>query len=170
MGERIPTMGWRWNGETMEPLAPKLADRHLVIGETYLLQPGRSRKSHNHFFAVVQRAWENLPESIAKEFPTAEHLRARALIELGYSLTRSCPTADEEMALRVAGFMGPSHPFSVIAVQGNMVVEVVPMSQSLEGMDAETFAQSKKDVLEYLSALIGVSVEELSKSAKGDAQ
>lgn len=168
--EKIPTMGWRWTGEAMEPLSPKLADRHLVVGETYLLRPGRSRKSHNHYFAVVDRAWENLPETIAKEFPTADHLRARALIELGYCNQRTCPTPSEDFAIRFAAFMRPSHPFSVVSVHGNMIVEVTPMTQSEEGMDAETFAKSKKDVLEYLSTLIGVSVKDLSKSAREDAK
>ena len=51
-------VNFRWDGEAMVPLNPRLADRYYVVGETYRLEPReeRSPNSHNHYFAAVHEA------------------------------------------------------------------------------------------------------------------
>lgn len=64
----------------------KMAANQFADGEEYpliKLQP-RDMRSHNHYFAAVGDAFDNLPEAIAARFPTAEHLRKWALIETNW--------------------------------------------------------------------------------------
>jgi len=69
-----------WDGEAMQPLGErmaKLCDEQFVIGMRYRLveYEDRSSKSHNHYFASLAEAWNNLPEDMAERFPSPEHLR-----------------------------------------------------------------------------------------------
>ena len=79
---------YSWNGEAMIPHRRFQAecDRTFVVGENYRLaiHEDRSTASHNHEFAFVAEAWAQLPEHLAEQFRTPEHLRKRALISAGY--------------------------------------------------------------------------------------
>jgi hypothetical protein len=59
--------------------------RYTARGEIITVEEvkERSAKSHRHYFAVINEAWQNLPEDLADEFPNAEALRKRALIKNG---------------------------------------------------------------------------------------
>ncbi len=165
--DNIPPQIFQWDGEVMRPRHARLADKHFVVGETYTLAPSedRSSVSHNHEFAVIAQAWENLPESLAALYPTPEHLRKRALIEAGYYTEILTDAGSNAAALRVASHLRAIDEFSLAIVRGPIVCHRRPQSQSRRAMGREAFQKSKQAVLEVLSAMIGVTPEAISSEA-----
>jgi len=166
----IPPINMRWNGESFVPVSAheKLeADKHLIIGWIYRLveEHGRSAATHNHEFAFVDEAWRNLPENLADQFPTAEHLRKHALIKCGFSTHRQIVASSKAQAIRLAAFMRPTDDYAIYSVTGCVVDEWKAISQSRRAMDARQFQESKQAVLEYVASLIGVEPETLAKEA-----
>lgn len=167
----IPTptiypLSFAWDGESMIPLQPRLADRYYVVGETYRLEPreDRSKASHDHYFASIQEAHHNLPEHMAEQHPTAEHLRKFALIKAGYCDTRSVVCASKAEAQRVASFIRPLDDFAVVVASECVVTVFTAKSQSMRAMGKATFQQSKDKVLDIVSAMIGVGADDLKKN------
>jgi hypothetical protein len=160
---------FQWDGEAMRisPSFQRRADDAFVIGETYNLQPveDRSAASHRHYFAAINEAWQNLPEALAEDFPTAEHLRKKALIRAGYRDERSFVCASKAEAVRLAAFLRPVDDFSLVSVNGTAVVQLTAKSQSVRAMGKAEFQKSKDDVLAALAAMIGVQTHELHQAA-----
>ena len=123
----------------------------------------RSTASHNHYFASITTAWENLPEG-DERFPTPEALRHWALIRAGYCTENSivCDTADQ--AQLVASFMGNSEG-TIIVVRGNVVKKYTAKSQSVKAMNKDEFQRSKVDVLDTIAELIAVKRKRLEDNA-----
>lgn len=157
-----------WDGEAMRPRRPRAADREFVVGETYVLDrwEPRSTASHNHEFAWLAEAWKNLPEPLADQFPTPEHLRKRALIDAGYYTETIVDAGSDAAALRVAGYMRGKDGFSYVVVRGPLCVERVAKSQSRRAMKGKEFQESKTAILEIVAAMIGVKPEELTNNAE----
>jgi hypothetical protein len=155
-----------WDGEAMLPLHPKLADREYVVGETYSLAPfeQRSQVSHNHEFAWLHEAWQNLPERYAEQFPTAEHLRKYALIRAGYSDSQSHVCNSKAEALRLQAFLQPIDAFSIVTVNGTVVNRFVAKSQSRRAMGGKEFQESKTKIMDVIAQMIGVEPEQLAKA------
>jgi hypothetical protein len=151
----------------VRPSFQKQADAIYCIGETYPMAPVevRSGASHNHYFAAVNEAWSNLPESLSGQYPTAEHLRKAALIRAGYRDERSIVCNSRAEALRVAAFIKPMDEYALVAVSEAVVRVYTAKSQSLRAMGREAFQQSKTDVLEVLADMIGVAPAELEQAA-----
>ena len=86
MTDNIPPMDYAWDGESMFPRVPRLADKHFVVGLSYRLVPHeeRSMAQHRYYFASINEAWKNLPEDLAERFATPDQLRKFALIKAGY--------------------------------------------------------------------------------------
>ena len=161
---------YRWSGEAMEPANPRFAreaNKAFVVGETYTLEEieHRSMRSHRHYFAAINDAWENLPERFAGEFPTPEHLRKRALIEAGYRDERTIVASSKAEALRVAAFIRPMDEYALVSVSGAAVVVWTAKSQNLRAMDARTFAQSKEAVLMVLARMLETTPDQLRDNA-----
>ena len=156
-----------WDGEAMRPRRPRAADREFVVGETYVLErwEPRSMVSHNHEFAWLAEAWKNLPEPLADQFPTPEHLRKRALIDAGYYNETIIDAGTNAAALRVASYARSKDDFAYVVVRGPLVVERVAKSQSRRAMKRQEFQESKTAILEIVSAMIGVKPEELTKES-----
>ena len=163
----IPPLLFTWDGEAMVPFRSALADRHYVVDGTYSMAPyeDRSVRSHNHFFALVASAWQTLPEDLADQYPTPEHLRKRALIKTGYRDERSVVCSSHAEALRVAAFTKPIDDYAVVIVRENVVVHYTAKSQSIRAMGKELFQQSKVAVLDELARLIGVTPDQLQRNA-----
>jgi hypothetical protein len=152
----------------MRPAAPywqRQCDKHYVIGNSYELVPHeeRSSKSHRHEFAWLNEAHANLPENLADQYPTVNHLRKRALIEAGYYDEQVIDAGTNAAALRVAqGIKSfPGEDFSLVIVRGGFVVIRRPRSQSRRAMNAKEFQESKTKIMEIVAALIGVPVNDL---------
>lgn len=162
-----PTL-FTWDAEAcvMAPRWPKLAASRFSGGEDYALvaHEHRSDKTHRHEFAWLREAWANLPEALADQFPTPEHLRKRGLIETGYYVETLVDAGSNAAALRVASYMRGKDEFSHVVVRGPYAVERVAKSQSRRAMDAREFQASKTALLEWCAALIGVNPETLGQA------
>jgi len=125
----------------------------------------RSAVSHSHYFAAVNEAWRNLPEDMADDFPTSEHLRKWALVKSGFRDERSIACSSRAEALRIAAFVRPIDEFAIVVVREAVVTVYTAKSQSLRAMGKAEFQRSKDGVLDVLAKLIGTSTEDL-KSAR----
>lgn len=158
-----------WNGEVMEPTQRfrALANKQFVVGEMYplIVQESRTRETHNHYFAAIEDAWNNLPETLAPAFPTSEHLRKYALIKSGFCDHRSIACASKAEALRVAAFVKPMDTYAIVIASEATVSVYTAKSQSTRAMGKAVFQDSKQKVLDVLSGMIGVEVGTLSANA-----
>lgn len=157
-------LDFQWSGEGMYPLNSRAAARQFVVGEVYHLEhrEDRSARSHAHYFAAVNEAWQNLPDALAERFPTAEHLRKYALIHTGYRDERSVVCSSAAEARRLATFIRPMDDFAVVSVSGAALVVWTAKSQSTTAMGKMPFQQSKNAVLSFLASLIGVPPAQLT--------
>jgi len=149
----------------MIPRLPRHADRMFTVGQVYTLveHVETSSKSLRHQFAWLREAWANLPEHLADEFPSAEHLRKRALIQAGFYNETVIDAGSNAAALRVATYARHKDQFAHIVVRGPLVVERTALSQSLREMDHTRFQASKTALLETVSAMIGVEPATLAR-------
>lgn len=164
-----PVIIYDWGGDAMTPLSrfAKVADKQFVVGERYRMKAVEERSliSHRHYFAQLHEDWLNLPEDISADFPTQEHLRKWALIKSGYANKRSVVCDSKSEALRVAGFVEPMDCYAVVTVEGSVVTVYTAQSQSIKSMGKEKFQKSKTDVLDFVSAMIGVKPSDLATRA-----
>lgn len=159
---------FRWDGEAMwpRPAFVREANSQFVVGETYRLgeYEDRSQASHDHQFAFVHEAWKTLPERLAVEFPSAMHLRKRALIETGFYKETVLDIGTHASALAVATTLRAKDAFAWIVVRGHVVVMREAMSQKRTAMDKAKFQASKDAILGWIAALLGVEPEALSQA------
>ena len=161
---------FQWTDEgVMQPLGRFMnaCDKEFVVGETYRLEAveERSANSHRHYFASINEAWRNLPHHLAEQFPSAEHLRKRALIDAGFydQEVIDCGTAD--VAERVAGYVGRHDEYAVATVNDAVVVVRRAKSQSTKAMPKDEFQKSKQAVLEIIAAMLSISPAEFAENA-----
>ena len=155
---------------SMVPASPhwmKRAEAQYRPGEVYHLvqHHERSDASHNHFFAALNKSWQNLPEDVAPEYPTSEHLRKKALIACGYANERAIVCASKAEALRLAAFIRAMDDYAVIAVSGAVVRVWTAKSQSYRAMGKAEFTDSKRKVLDYVAGLLRVTPKQLEGAA-----
>lgn len=141
----------------------KEADAQFVIGSNYRLgiEESRSEKSHDHQFAWLGEAWKNLPEDIAQQCPSPEHLRKHALITAGFYDQMSIDAGSNAAAIRVAAGFRALDEFLVAVVAGPLVLVRTARSQKKRLMGVKDFQASKQAVLEVVAAMIGVPPEHL---------
>lgn len=144
--------------------SPMLADELYGPGEVLLLAPvdERSEISHRHEFAWLREAWENLPEALAADYPSAEHLRKRALIATGWCDVRDYPATSRAEALRLAATLKAElDDYAVVIVRDAVVRVCRAKSQARGKMNKADFQASKEAVLTYAANLLGVTAKEL---------
>lgn len=160
-----------WTGEVFEPINPRfvrLANERYGKGEVLNLEhiEERSSASHRHYFACVNEAWKNLPEDKASEYPTAEHLRKRALIKAGFATMTDYVCSTKAEAVRWAqNLRKEADEYAVVLVSDSVVRVLKAQSQSQKAMGKERFQASKDAVLTAIADLIGVTTDELKKAA-----
>jgi len=164
-----------WTGENFWPLGDKMrkaCDEQYVVGARYALVEAqdRSTKSHNHYFAALATAWNNLPEPWAERLPTPEHLRKYALIKCGLYDSRSIVAASKAQARELARFIQPMDEFSIVTTSEATVTIYTAKSQSTKAMGKADFAASKQAVLDFVSNLIGVNQQQITQNVKEAAQ
>lgn len=125
----------------------------------------RSAASHAHQFAWLTEAWQNLPEDIAPQYPTAEHLRKRALIQAGFYDEDAIDCGSKDGAERVAAYAQRQDEFAVVMVRGQIVLVRRAKSQSKRDMDRAEFQRSKDAILEIVAGMIGVTPQQLVEHA-----
>ncbi len=158
-----------WTGREMVPLDRyrQLCDRQFRAGMEYSLIPheDRSDATHNHYFATLHDCWQNLPEDIAKRFPTQDHLRAWALIKGGFADEHTTVCESEEKAREIASLCRTLDGYAVISVKENIVRVWTAKSQSRHAMSKEEFQSSKSAVIEIIAELINVTPKKLAENA-----
>lgn len=158
----------QWNGEHFVPMRRfmRAIGAAYKAGEIYRLaeENERSRASHNHYFARIAEVWKTLPEDVAELYPSAEHLRKRALVQAGYYDEEVIDCGSQDVAVKVATAIRKRDDFSVIFVRGTVTVSRSAKSQSLKAMGKDEFRKSKDKVLEILADLIKVDADELDKA------
>lgn len=158
---------YEWTGDSWKvmPGFQRQADQIFAIGERMRLAPveDRSDASHKHHFAWLREAWASLPEALADQFPSPEHLRKRALIMGGFYTETIVDAGSNAAALRVAAYMAAKDQFSHVVVRGPLAVERIARSQSRRTMDKAEFQASKTAILEIVGEMIGVAPETLAE-------
>lgn len=140
---------------------------HDTFGEgevvTFERHEERSIASHNHYFACIQTAFDNLPEA-DERFPTTDALRKWALIRSGYCTKTEIVLDTPEQAATVASFTGNAEGV-IIVVKENVVVKYTAKSQAIDAMGKEEFQRSKVDVLDTIAELIAVTRKRLESNS-----
>ena len=158
-----------WDGECMKPLRgfARVADRQFVVGENYTMEvvQQRSSPSHRHYFACINEAFANLPESQAGRFASPDHLRKWALIRAGFRQETKYVAQSKAEALRFGSFLRSLDEFALVDVSGKVATLYTAKSQSYAEMSRKEFQQSKDAVLDVIAQLINVSKDELTASA-----
>lgn len=164
-----PPIPFRWTGEVMQPMASYRGNclSRFKQGEWYRLteHQERSSESHNHEFAEITEAWKNLPDRLAAQFPTANHLRKHALIRCGWCDSKHFVCSSKAEALRLAPFLRTFDEYALVTVEGTTVTVLTAVSQSKRAMGKARFQASKDAVLGFVAELIGTDAETLSKNA-----
>lgn len=160
---------FHWDGESMVPLRrfQRLCDKQFVVGQAYPLAVNeeRSRASHNQYFAALHDSWLNLPEGVAENFPTEEHLRKFALIKAGFCDKREAVFSSVDDALHAAAIVKPADEYAVVELSGRVLRVYTAKSQSMKAMGKADFQASKTAVLDVVSAMVGVRPTELAGRA-----
>jgi len=139
----------------------------LDVGEVHGWQMAehRSAKSHDHFFAVVNEAWKSLPEHLADEFPSPEHLRKWSLIKAGYCSETKVVCANNDAALTLVSTARSMDKFALVDIDGKVVTIWRAESQRKDAMGREKFKEAKDAAMHIISALIGADVATLERQA-----
>lgn len=133
-------------------------------GETYFLtnRISRSDKSHRHYFATVQNAYDNLPDDLQEHYPTPETLREQALLATGNYDQRAFVCSSETEAKALLKFISRNRKGVFYSIKGSVLIERTVHSQSAYSMDTkERFEKSKRDVIGFCADLLGVTADEL---------
>lgn len=159
-------MYFQWSGEAMVPRSARAADEAFVIGQFYRMAEveERSEISHRHEFAFLREAWKSLPENLAPQYPSPEHLRKRALIASGWYDEQVVDAGSNVVAIRLAAIARGYDEFALISVSDNLVIIRTAKSQSRKAMNKQEWQASKTAVLEIVSEMIGVEPETLQNA------
>jgi hypothetical protein len=125
----------------------------------------RSAKSHDHFFAIINEAWKNLPEDLADDFPSSEHLRKWALIKAGFCTEAKIVCANNDTALTLVSEVKAMDKFALIAIDGKLVTIWRAASQRKDAMGKAEFQEAKERALHIISELIGTDATTLRNAA-----
>jgi hypothetical protein len=172
--EKIVPGPYYWDADrgVMVPMIEylKTCATQFAAGEIYRLgiNDEVSEKSRRQYFALIKVAWSNLPEDISPKFANFQQLRKEALRECGYFTTEIYEIESERDLLTVSKLikarMNDDGSIDVKIVGKNIILKIVE-SQSAKSMGRKRFQKSKQDVLEYVSALIGVTLDQLKENA-----
>lgn len=160
-----------WTGEVFRPLNARQvreADAQHGQGEIVVLDvvKGRSKTSHDHFFAVVAEAHGTLPDHLAERFPTPDSLRHFALCQTGRCDVKHYACASNAEARRwLPRIQAISAAGSQVAVVAGHVVIKEPHSQSMKAMGGKVFQESKSDCLAVIASLLDTTADQLARAA-----
>lgn len=149
------------------PRYAAMSARQFALDAEYPIAPvePRSRASHNHYFAALHEGFLNLPEKFAARFPSEDHLRHWLLVRTGWCDETEIETASPKEARKLAMEWRLRDSYAVIQAIGRKVIIRWAKSQDHRSMGKQAFQDSKKDVLEFLSQIIGVPLGKLEKEA-----
>jgi hypothetical protein len=161
----------RWTEQQMLDVLPfwrPRLERELKPGDVVDLveHNARSSSSHKHFFAAINEAWKNLREGRDEEFPDPEILRKWCLTYTSYCDVRHYQTGSFAESTRLARILKEQPEYCRVKIDGRMVTQFTPHSQSYEKMSGRTFQACKGAVFDVLARELGVTVEALEEAGK----
>lgn len=152
-----------YDARTMRDVGKRYAEMEVVILDD---AKGRSKTSHDHFFATVVEAWHTLPEHLADRFPTSESLRHYALCKSGFCDVETFTASSRAEALRLCDFIRAGRRDGVqVVVNGASVTRLTPHSQSMRAMGGRVFQESKAAVLDVIAGLLETTADRLAVAA-----
>lgn len=139
----------------------------VAVGDVHGWQMAehRSKSSHDHFFAVINEAWKNIPEDMADDFPSPEHLRKWALIKAGFCSETRIVCANNGEAMTLATKAKAMDKYSVVSIDGKAVTIWTADSQRRDAMGRQAFQEAKERVLHIISNLLGIDATTLKEAA-----
>lgn len=146
-------------------LHPKRVKLEVGAVHGWQIAENRSSESHRHFFACVNEAWKNLPEDMADDFPSPEHLRKWALIKAGFCSETRIVCANNSEAMTLATKAKSLDKYSVVAIDGKTVTIWTADSQRRDAMGRQAFQEAKERALHIISNLLGVDLTILRQEA-----
>lgn len=163
-------VAYKFDGHVMIPVNKfhsERAAKQYQPGATYVLIPNeaRSPESHRFYFACLHEAWLNLAEEHAERHPTAEHLRAYALVKTGFADKTSIVCSTPEDAIRTAAIASTRDKIRIIEISGKCVSVWIPRSQSMRSMGKAEFERSKQSVLDLVASMARTTRGDLERNA-----
>jgi hypothetical protein len=155
-------------------LRPKLIEMQPGEVHGWQLAEARSKATHDHFFACINDAWMNLPEELADDFPSAEHLRKWSLIKAGFCTMTTVVCATNADAVLLAAKARELDRYSMVEVaedeksplKTKRIVRIwTADSQRRDAMGRKIFQEAKERALQVISELIGTDITTLRKAA-----
>lgn len=170
---RLRGVIFTWTDEgVMKPLGRfmNLCQRQYVIGEEYALGPVEEvlPRERGAIFAETKRAWKNLDHEFDGKFPSLEHLRKWALIEVGYYTQSETVLSTAKDAKNMALQARKLDDYARISVVENVVIIRTAKSISGAALKREEFKIVKKAVIDLLASMANTTAADLSKEAKKD--
>ncbi len=150
------------------------SDLHCAdCGSTRLAGRHRSDSDHGMFWAVVERAYENWPESAGFQPSSKDHLYGWLLIEARHLESAEVESDDTDTVLaagkaffKLAG--RKIHCVRMYRMEHGVRI-VIPKSLSYRAADKRTFEDVRSKVYEIIEATLGVPIETLKKEAEREA-
>jgi hypothetical protein len=160
------TLPFRYEGNGLfRCLRPKQITAAIGQVDGWQLAEHRSPESHRHFFACVNEAWKSLPEDMADDFPSPEHLRKWSLIKAGFCSETRIACANNSEAMTLATKAKAMDRYSIIAIDGKAVTIWTADSQRKDAMGRAAFQEAKERALHIISQLIGTDAATLKEAA-----
>lgn len=163
MSDTIPM---RYEGSGLfRCLHPKRITLDVGAVHGWQMAEHRSKSSHDHFFAVVNEAWKSLPENMADDFPSPEHLRKWSLIKAGFCSETRIVCANNSEAMTLATKAKAMDKYAVVAIDGKAVTIWTADSQRKDAMGRQAFQEAKERALHVISTLLGIDAAALKEAA-----
>ena len=146
-------------------LHPKRVKLDVGAVHGWQMAENRSKASHDHFFAIINEAWKNLPEDMGDDFPSPEHLRKWALIKAGFCSETRIACANNNEAMTLATKAKAMDKYSIVAIDGKAVTIWTADSQRRDAMGRQAFQEAKERALHIISNLLGTDITILKEAA-----
>jgi hypothetical protein len=139
----------------------------FTVDEEYALEEvkGRSRASHNHYFAELHEGWLNLAEEYRDDFRSEDHLRDWCLCKAGFCTHTRWVLNTEDDARMMRDALKRENACTIVGVTGNVCTVYHPESQSRASMNKQRFEESKRAVLDLVASMARTTRRELQRNA-----
>lgn len=158
----------RYREGVFSPLSPKAIQDKFQEGELVFLRVDRKRNwpGHQAFMALINDAFETMPDNLREEYSSPDILRRRLLIASGYATIDSIVCTSNDEAIKTAYKMAKfTNDHTFLSLRGSVVVIARAHSQAMDKMDADTFKASCEACIDQLEKLLGCSKEEIKAHA-----
>lgn len=164
----------RYNGDGFDvlPRFRKQADEQYVVGQVYILDPIDEHQSGRDkaFHASFREIWKNLPENSPYAKLKCDDFRRFCLIKTDFYVETIVTMQTEKDAKSIVPVMQDCGEFCIVNVTDAVVTRWKAKSQKIRGpMDKEERKESYRAVLDFASALIKSTPEEVERNAGNSA-